>query len=90
MEISRSNPRLDKFIENQSHVILGKLYKKLKIDDFKFCEKFLEETAHLESNEYAFTVNRLFIDGKNKGINGKDVWAILTNCVVLPDRRTGR
>jgi hypothetical protein len=54
--------RLDKFYALKNHPMLGRSYKRLTLDEIAICVKFINETEHLNINEYAHLVVRLFLD----------------------------
>lgn len=70
--------RLKTFESLGNHLWYSKIVKKLKVEDKKFCLQFLKENAHLDKNDYAHKVNRLFIDQDNKPKNATLIWEVLS------------
>lgn len=71
--------RIDKF--NNLGFWQKKLLKKLKKDEIEFCKKFLISNENLSNNDFAFKVNRLFIDEKNPPKNRHIMVEIIGACI---------
>ena len=56
--------RIDEFKKLSSHAYYGKSIKKLKAIDFGIIYQFISENDHLDKNDFASAVNRMFINNE--------------------------
>jgi len=56
--------RKSNFHKLKTHPFYANLFKKLRVSDYQFAERFFEQYGNLDSNEYAKAVQRAFIDDK--------------------------
>lgn len=56
--------RIEKFHLLATDPWYKNLYRRLRVSDHKFAEKFFAEHGHLDSNEYCMKVQRVFLNNK--------------------------
>ena len=71
--------RIDKF--NNLGFWQQKLLKKLKKEEIEFCKNFIISNESISNDEFAFKVNRLFIDEKNPPKNRHIMAEIIGACI---------
>jgi hypothetical protein len=64
----------------KDHPMQRRLFEKLTKDELEFLETFVSENEFLNENDYAFKVNRLFLDQKDKPKNHSTIWALALQC----------
>ena len=72
-------------ISMEKHPIYSKLFKRLKNDEFKMIENFIEENNSKNKGDFEYKINRLFLD-KEKPKN----WAIILELLsIYNTKRSG-
>ena len=76
-----SNPkRADRFLALQNDIFYSRLVKRLKADEREYCLNFCNQHNDLDVNQWAFKVNRLFVDELQKPKNATLMWELLSIC----------
>lgn len=73
--------RLEKFESFKDHAMHCKIFKKLTKDERAQCINFINESEHLDKNEFAFKVNRWLVGAKDKPKHATEMWALVSQSV---------
>lgn len=69
--------RLNAFNALSDHPWLGRVYKRLTIDELNFAKSFIESHFNTPKGEFEFAVNRMFI-GQSKPKHWREISELLT------------
>lgn len=81
----RITERLNKFESFAEHVIQGKLYRQLTLEERTACRNFIRSNGHLEPSAFAAKVNMWMVGDAVKPKHHSTMWALVLQSNPTPE-----